>query len=184
MGKDKASLISDLPGKLGKAFSDNIGSQEEVLVKLSPSSGEAIVVTSRRVLIIKAGNVTGAGFFGARAKSFSFQDIASVDLRVGVMGGHIQIAAAGTVEHAEGGIMNMVAAENAITFASGYKDTMRTVADLIRQKVEEAKRPAPAVAATSTVDLTAELERLGGLHAKGFITDVEFTAAKKKLLGL
>jgi len=40
--------------------------------------------------------------------------------------------------------------------------------------------PAPAPAS----DLNAELERLAGFHQSGVLTDEEFTAAKRKLLGL
>jgi hypothetical protein len=45
---------------------------------------------------------------------------------------------------------------------------------------------APAAAATPSPasDLNAELERLAGFHQSGILTDEEFTAAKRKLLGL
>lgn len=42
-------------------------------------------------------------------------------------------------------------------------------------------KPPPAAAEDT---LTAELERLGELKNKGLISDEEFAAAKKKLLGL
>lgn len=44
-----------------------------------------------------------------------------------------------------------------------------------------AAAPAPASAAS---DLNAELERLAGFHHSGISTDEEFSAAKRKLLGL
>lgn len=43
---------------------------------------------------------------------------------------------------------------------------------------------APAVPASAASDLNAELERLAGFHQSGILTDEEFTAAKRKLLGL
>lgn len=44
---------------------------------------------------------------------------------------------------------------------------------------------APAAPAPSPAsDLNAELERLAGFHQSGILTDEEFTAAKRKLLGL
>ena len=42
-------------------------------------------------------------------------------------------------------------------------------------------QPAPA-ALPSQDDMTAQLERLGALHAQGVLTDEEFAAAKQKLL--
>jgi hypothetical protein len=43
---------------------------------------------------------------------------------------------------------------------------------------------APAPAAAPSNDPTAELERLGQLHAQGVLSDDEFTAAKAKVLGI
>ena len=40
-----------------------------------------------------------------------------------------------------------------------------------------------AAAAPATKDVTAELQKLADLHKSGVLTDEEFAAAKKKLLG-
>jgi len=54
-----------------------------------------------------------------------------------------------------------------------------------QQAPPPAPAPAPAAApAADEPDPVAEIERLGQLHAKGLLTDDEFTAAKKKALGL
>ncbi len=42
----------------------------------------------------------------------------------------------------------------------------------------------PAPAAASQDDMSAELKRLGDLHASGVLTDEEFAAAKAKVLGI
>ncbi|MDR6572334.1 hypothetical protein J2X60_000970 [Curtobacterium sp. 320] len=42
----------------------------------------------------------------------------------------------------------------------------------------------PAAPASAASDLNAELERLAGFHQSGILSDEEFTAAKRKLLGL
>ena len=52
--------------------------------------------------------------------------------------------------------------------------------------VEQARQQGAAeaqAAAPPAKDVTAELEKLAGLHTSGVLTDDEFTAAKKKLLG-
>jgi hypothetical protein len=53
---------------------------------------------------------------------------------------------------------------------------------------QEAPQPvAPAAAsaaAPTTTDTTAEIQKLADLHASGALTDEEFAAMKKKLLGL
>jgi membrane protease subunit (stomatin/prohibitin family) len=45
----------------------------------------------------------------------------------------------------------------------------------------QAQQQAPAPA---TTDVTAELQKLADLHKQGVLTDDEFAAMKKKLLGL
>ncbi|PSK92973.1 putative oligomerization/nucleic acid binding protein [Murinocardiopsis flavida] len=47
----------------------------------------------------------------------------------------------------------------------------------------DAAAPAPAGPATDTGWIYAQIEALGGLHAKGVLTDDEFTAKKAELLG-
>ncbi len=49
---------------------------------------------------------------------------------------------------------------------------------------EEVKKPPQAEAAPKPYDYTYELERLAKLRDKGIITDKEFNAKKKQLLGL
>ena len=51
--------------------------------------------------------------------------------------------------------------------------------------VEQAKQQgaAEALAAAPAKDVTAELQKLADLHKSGVLTDEEFSAAKKKLLG-
>ena len=52
--------------------------------------------------------------------------------------------------------------------------------------VEQAKQEgaAQAQAAAPAKDTTAELQKLADLHKSGVLTDEEFAAMKKKLLGL
>jgi membrane protease subunit (stomatin/prohibitin family) len=53
--------------------------------------------------------------------------------------------------------------------------------------VEQAKQEGAAqaqAAAPPTKDVTAELQKLADLHKSGALTDEEFAAMKKKLLGL
>jgi hypothetical protein len=49
--------------------------------------------------------------------------------------------------------------------------------------VPPAPAPAPAPPAGGQ-DLTAQLQSLADLHSKGVLSDEEYTAAKKKLLGI
>jgi membrane protease subunit (stomatin/prohibitin family) len=56
-----------------------------------------------------------------------------------------------------------------------------------QQEVQQAKQEGAAqaqAAAPPTKDVTAELQKLADLHKSGALTDEEFAAMKKKLLGL
>jgi Short C-terminal domain len=53
-----------------------------------------------------------------------------------------------------------------------------------RQEPAEAAAPAPAAAAAPEPEYVAELERLSQLKDKGVITDEEFEAKKKQILGI
>jgi membrane protease subunit (stomatin/prohibitin family) len=55
-------------------------------------------------------------------------------------------------------------------------------AQLKEQGAEEAK--AQAAAAAPPTDVNAELQKLADLHKQGILTDEEFSAMKKKLLGI
>jgi membrane protease subunit (stomatin/prohibitin family) len=46
------------------------------------------------------------------------------------------------------------------------------------------EQPAPQAAAPASTDVSAEIQKLADLHASGALTDEEFAAMKKKLLGL
>jgi membrane protease subunit (stomatin/prohibitin family) len=52
-----------------------------------------------------------------------------------------------------------------------------------QQQAAAPQAAAPAAAPAST-DVTAEIQKLADLHASGALTDEEFAAMKKKLLGL
>jgi len=58
------------------------------------------------------------------------------------------------------------------------------VADAQAQAAQAAAAQAAAAAAPPVDDVTAEITRLGELHAKGLLSDEEFSAAKAKALGI
>jgi membrane protease subunit (stomatin/prohibitin family) len=52
-----------------------------------------------------------------------------------------------------------------------------------QQQQQAQAQPMQAAPAAPTKDVTAELQKLNDLHKSGALSDEEFTAAKKKLLG-
>ncbi len=54
----------------------------------------------------------------------------------------------------------------------------------VEQAQQEGAAQAQQPAAPAAKDTTAELQKLADLHKQGVLTDEEFTAMKKKLLGI
>jgi len=68
--------------------------------------------------------------------------------------------------------------------AAAQQQQQAAVEQAKQQGAAEAMAAAPAAPAPApTKDVTAELQKLADLHKSGVLTDEEFTAAKKKLLG-
>jgi membrane protease subunit (stomatin/prohibitin family) len=65
--------------------------------------------------------------------------------------------------------------------AAAQQQQQAAVESAKQQGAAEAMAAAPAAAPTK--DVTAELQKLADLHKSGVLTDEEFAAAKKKLLG-
>jgi membrane protease subunit (stomatin/prohibitin family) len=64
--------------------------------------------------------------------------------------------------------------------AQAQQQQQASVEQAKQQGAAEAMAAAPAA---PTKDVTAELQKLADLHKSGVLTDEEFSAAKKKLLG-
>lgn len=180
--KNRIELVEILKGKLEKAFNDNITTKEKIDVKLQVQAGQSIVVTDQRVMIIKAGMVGGAGFFGANCKSFYFNQITSVDLRMSILGGHIQLTVAGSIDIKGKDILDMGQAENAATFTADYKERMKYVTDLIRERVRSSQSPPHITNSISGTSLVDQINELAKLKQQGILSEEEFQIAKRKLL--
>lgn len=69
----------------------------------------------------------------------------------------------------------------ALAMGAGARTGARAVALDANQVVNQMARPATPLAATAA---TSDLERLADLHTRGVLTDDEFSAKKKQVLGL
>jgi len=67
--------------------------------------------------------------------------------------------------------------------AAAQSQQQAAVEQAKQQGAAEAMAAAPMAPVAPPKDVTAELQKLADLHKSGVLTDEEFTAAKKKLLG-
>ncbi len=181
---NEVKLHEKLTGKILQAFNDNVPGDERIDVMLQPLPGQALVVTDKRVIIIKSGFGSTGGAFGASLKSFQFEHITSVDLRVSLLGGHIQITVPGSRELSSTESIQMAQSENALTFSTPHKAVMPVVASMIRERINTS-RIVSGQQDTEPVlqpNIGDELQRLVDMVQQGFLTRDEFEIAKKKIL--
>lgn len=76
------SALDRLHKKTRRAAETELGSDEDVITIFAGRSKQAMIVTDRRILIVKPGLMAGAAL-GAKAASFSFATIAAINVHTG-----------------------------------------------------------------------------------------------------
>lgn len=177
-------IRSKLPGKLGETVNVTLKDDEVVLDEIAGAE-DGMVVTNRRLLIVKVGFAAQA-LHGHKIKSYPFDVITSVEVSSGALIGRIQITVPGSSEGAGRNSWSNPTSqnENLVQIGQHQLPEARRIANLIEEKMAEARRPAavavsPSALPTSVAD---ELLKLAGLRDAGVLTEEEFSAAKARLL--
>ncbi len=138
-----------------------------------------IVLIDSGVLIKRGlkGYMLGGGMLRGD-KIIPYSSIVAVQLKkAGMTAGYLQLTLKGGSE-AKSGLMQSTKDENSINFhARKNKDFLEA-----KQKIEEKISQASSMPATSSG--ADELEKLASLKEKGIISQDEFDAKKKQILGL
>jgi len=121
-----------------------------------------LVATPSRLLFV------GKGLLSLKVEEFPYDRITSTQYETGMLLGSVKIFASG----------------NTATISNTVKSHTQSFADGLRDRLA-ARESKPAAAPAPTGGGTAcEIERLAALHAAGHLTAEEFTAAKRKALGI
>jgi len=114
-------------------------------------------------------------------KTMPFSSITAIQLKeAGIAPGYIQFSMLGGNE-CKGGMFGAIYDENSFMFnGKSHNELARNIKDYIESKINNAQ-PNPASNAESSAD---ELSKYFDLKEKGVITEEEFQAKKKQLLGL
>ena len=88
------SLLDQLHRKTRQAAGSKLASDEDVITIFSGRSRQAMIVTDRQVLIVKPGFMAGAAL-GAKAASFSFESITTINVHSGPGVAALEVVAAG-----------------------------------------------------------------------------------------
>lgn len=141
--------------------------------------GEYLLVTDRKVVVIKAGVGTWAtGAFGLKAKTYLYDHIASIDVSRGLLFGEIEIVSSGMVEKGSGGFLSAASKDSVVQFEKKYFGEVEKLASTIRSMIKQRCK----VKELPTADIPEQIKKLAELKEAGILTKEEFAKKKKDLL--
>lgn len=177
-------LAEALPMKLGvrkelKTLPSYLNEGEDVAHLTSGSyNGKAglIVATDRRVLFLSA------GLMGSQFEDIPLSKITSVQQSSAIMSASVVVHASGTKVE----ISNVIPKEAAKSLAEYVRarTSDRPPATSSEDAAPAAAEAAEAPTASSEPDVANQIRKLAELRDEGLLTDEEFDAKKKELLGL
>lgn len=129
------------------------------------NGGQGILVaTDRRLLFVDKGLL-----YGLKVEDFGLDKVTSIQIETGLIFADIKIMASGNIAK----ITNV------------EKTGGRTFCEKVRAKLSEPKQTAaPVTVVQQQVDVADQLGKLAALKDQGILTQEEFDAQKKKLLGI
>lgn len=126
-----------------------------------------------------AGSVLIRGLKGS--KSIPYTSITAIQFRkADPINGYIQFSLMGAVESG-GGVIAAISDENTCFFVEWNNDLAERIRDYIELRMREIR--APQIAQPATASISDEIKKLSELRGQGIVSDAEFEAAKKKLIG-
>jgi hypothetical protein len=185
-GVQMAAPMHPLGKKEEARLKENLLPGENVICQCVGPYGQSLVLTNRKVLIIKTGMMAGTTF-GAKVTSFDYRNITSVEVKMGPLSGAFQISAGGIQASDKGywggGPSDAYKSPNMIPVLRQTFSDFQKAANLIRTMASDAARPAQVVAPQPVpADPLEQLRRLGELRDSGILTPEEFEAKKAELL--
>ena len=177
-------LIDNLGGRGEKILKKNLQAGEGLIAKLKGSFGEAFVVTDHNIYVVKWGFMTGQ-FFGGRCNCYPFQRIVGIEYKKNLISGTVEVLTAAN-QNIRGmsywgmGANSAIQSDNAVSFLDRDHKKFQEVVNRARELMTD---KLGAVGSGRKDDLD-QLEKLAVLKEKGIITNEEFDAKKKMILGL
>ncbi|MBE7436037.1 MAG: SHOCT domain-containing protein [Anaerolineales bacterium] len=132
--------------------------------------------------------ITPKGLLGAinqglkGTKTIPFSSITAIQFKKsGILSGYLQFTLPGGTE-SRGGVLDATKDENSFIFAGGKaNEEAEKVKAYIEKQIQILRNP--VTPKQEPASLSSELEKLADLKNKGIISDEEFQAAKKRLIG-
>ncbi len=181
---EEENLIEQLPDRIETALSKLLSPNEKVLVKLKGAFKEGLICTDSRVMIVKAGLMTGQ-MLGNEAFQVPYTNISGIQVKYHLMSGYFELSA--------GGMQNTTKSywssdRNSDPSQAPNCVSLNTKAQ--REKFQEAcsfiltkmNGPIGNVVTSANDDIFTALEKLGQLKEAGIVSEEEFASKKAELL--
>lgn len=139
---------------------------EKIVQGLYEKKNGILVATNKRLVFVDKGLI-----YGRRVEDFPYDKISSIQYKTGLVFGELTIFASG----------------NKADIQNVEKKQVRNFSDYVRARITEIKEHASyplEEKQNSSVDLADQIKKLADLKEQGFLTEEEFSAKKKKLLGI
>lgn len=176
-------MIEPLSEKLDRALTRALAPNEQVAVKLRGAYNEALVCTNIRVIILKAGLMTGQ-IFGTDMFQCPYLNVAGAQVNFHLLTGYFELSAGG-MQNTKKSFWNNDKSVSAAKAPNCVSIGGRDRADKFRKAcafiMHMASRGAGAVAQAGG-DSINTLERLAKLRDTGVISSAEFEQKKAQIL--
>ena len=178
----RARIIEPLPATLAIALKQLLRPREPVHVKLQGQVKQALVCTDTRVIIVKAGFLTG-NTFGSDVFQVPYGQIAGVQIKSQLLLHYFEVSTGGMQNRGQDSYgFDPLNEPNCVTLYAHQVAQFRKACSFIYAMIDR-KNAAPSPQATSSEsDIIGALERLAALRDKGVISEKEFLAKKADLL--
>lgn len=148
--------------------------------------GDKLTVYEDRIIIKHKGvlNFMSMGIHGD--KTIYLSDLTAIQYKAGgALSGHLQFSLLGGNE-SRGGVLSAASDENTITFGADKNNEAQKIHEYLNNKLREIKanKNAPIIQAVPATSAADELKKFKELLDMGVISQEEFDAKKRQLLGL
>lgn len=163
-------------------LASNIQAGEKILMKLRGNNGQTFVLTDQHVYIIKWGYMTG-NTFGGRCSAFAYQSLTGFQIEKGLFSCVVEVLSPATHNVSVHGYASSVLTGNRSNYMVVF---LRRDFDLFQKAVTIGRDILNKLHSKDTPGdhSILDLEKLADLKSKGVITEDEFVAKKKQVLGL
>lgn len=185
---DGQDLIGALDSRGESLLADNLSDGETVVAKAQGDFGQALVLTDRRLYVVKWGFQAGQTF-GGKCTGFDYRHLTSIEIKKHAVTRMVVVNSASNQnnnklsywgDRKDGN--NAIAADNVVTFSAKDDGLFQQMVNMGRESIMESQRPATAGPSAAADSPETRLEKLAGLLDRGLLTDAEFVAQKARIL--